>query len=198
MISDSKSAIHDLASVVVDCRPPKKTDWADVAIAGSSRILYEPREGGSRRQRSDSRRITTHPVFAQSAGVFALRKSRPRAARKCRLQLLLGFCIDLFSDSAVAIRIAETARTRSSITPQLIPLPHAHAFAPLGLGGIKPMSPARPHQPLSISRRFSRFHNMGSLRNTPAPNSLANRDIYRGSSRSRPASPAFLVAESKR
>ena len=113
--------IHDLALVVVDCRPPKKTDWVDVANAVSSRILYEPREGGSRRQRSDSDRVGPHPVFAQSFAVFALRKSRPRGARRCRFQLLLDFCIDLSSDDAVTIRLTETALTRSLITPQLIP-----------------------------------------------------------------------------
>src|SRR5258707_4226415 len=98
-------------------------DCADVADAVSSRILYEPREGCSRRQRSDSGSITPHPVFAQSSAVFALRKSRPRGARRCRLQLLLDFCIDLFSDNAVAVRLAETALPRSLITPSLDSLP---------------------------------------------------------------------------
>ena len=114
--SDCGSTRAPLALVVVDCRPPKKMDCADVADAVSSRILYEPREGCSRRQRSDSGRITPHPVFAQSTGVFALRKSRPRGARRCRLQLLLDFCIDLFSNNAVAIRVIETALRHSSIT----------------------------------------------------------------------------------
>jgi len=50
--------------VVVDCRPPQEMDCADVADAVSSRILYEPREGPSLRQRSDSDRILPHPVFA--------------------------------------------------------------------------------------------------------------------------------------
>ena len=109
----------------------------DCADAVSSRILYEPREGCSRRQRSDSGRIAPHPVFAQRAAVFALRKSRPRGARRCCFQLLLGFCIVLFSDKAVAIRLAETALTHSSITPSIDSLPpHTHAFGPPGLGRI--------------------------------------------------------------
>jgi hypothetical protein len=125
--------IHDLALVVVDCRLPKKMDCADVADAVSSRILYEPREGRSRRQRSDSGRITPHPVFAQGTVVFALRKSRPRGARGCRLQLLLGFCIDLFSDNAVAVRLAETTLPRSSIASSVDSLPpQAHTFGPPG------------------------------------------------------------------
>jgi hypothetical protein len=119
--SDCGSTRAPLALVVVDCRPPKKMDCADVADAVSSRILYEHREGCSRRQRSDSGRIAPHPVFAQSSAVFALRKSRPRGARRCCFQLLLGFCIVLFCDNAVAIRLTETALTYSSITPQLIP-----------------------------------------------------------------------------
>jgi len=62
----------------------------DVADAVSSRILYEPSEGRFRRQRSDSGRIAPHSVFAQSFVVFALRKSWTGAARRCRLELLLG------------------------------------------------------------------------------------------------------------
>jgi len=38
---------------------------------------------------------------------------------------------------------------------------------------------------------------LGNLLNTAAPNSLANRDIYRGISRFRPAFTSFLVAESE-
>ena len=86
---------------------------------------------------SDSGRIASHPVFAQSSAVFALRKSRPRGARRCCFQLLLGFCIVLFSDHAVAIRLTETALTYSSITPSVDSLPpHTHAFGPPGLGRI--------------------------------------------------------------
>ena len=54
---------------------------------------------------------------------------------------------------------------------------------------------ARPFQFRDASRSST---TLGNLLTTPAPNSLANRDIYRGISRSRPASPAFLVAESER
>ena len=179
-----QECIHDLALVVVDCLLTK-TDWADVANAVSSRILYEPREGGSRRQRSDCDGIIPHPIFAQSVGVLALRRSRPRAARRCRLQLLLDFCIDLFSDNAVAIRIAETAVTRSSITPSVDHSPHSHAFAPLGPGGIKPMSPARPHRPFQF-----RDPNVVELRQIPWQTGM-NLPFP-------PASPAFLVAESER
>ena len=125
-----QECIHDLALVVVDCAPPKKMDWADVADAVSSRILYKPREGRSRRQRSDSGRIAPDPVFAQSLIVFALRKSWPRASRRCRLQLLLGFCIDLSSDNAAAIKLAETAPTHSSIAPSVDSLRFKTSLSP--------------------------------------------------------------------
>src|SRR6266853_1120501 len=134
---DAKSCILSVKLLHSDCgstrAPPgfscgrlhasSEDGFADVADAVSSRILYEPREGCSRRQRSDSGSFTPHAVFAQSAAVFALRKSRPQGARRCPLQLLLGFCIVLFSDNVVAIRLTETALTYSSITPSIDSLP---------------------------------------------------------------------------
>src|SRR4029077_6487654 len=90
--------------------------WGDVANAVSSRILSEPREGRSRGQRCDNGRIVPLPVFAQSFVVFSVRKSWPRGARGYRLQLLLGFCIDLFSENAVATR---PTPAHLSITPSL-------------------------------------------------------------------------------
>lgn len=92
-------------------------DWANVADAVSSRILYEPREGCARRKWSDSDGIAPDPVFAEGSIVFAFRESRPRAARRCRLQLLLDFLIDLSNGHAAATKLTEMAPTHSSIGP---------------------------------------------------------------------------------
>jgi hypothetical protein len=98
-----------------------KMGWLYVADAISSRILSEPRAVRLRRQRSNSGRIALRPVFAQGLVIFALWKSWHGSSRRCCLQLLLGFCADLFSDNAGASRPAETTTLTHSITPSVGP-----------------------------------------------------------------------------